>query len=61
MIEDAGHTVEVYKVHTEDKYILTVFRLPSKLQNPKIALLMHGTLNYSNMFKLTTYSDCYYY
>lgn len=44
MIEDAGHTVELHRVHTEDKYILTIFRIPSKQQNPKMALFMHGTL-----------------
>lgn len=44
LIEDAGHKVEVHKVPTEDNYILTVFRLPSKLKKPKIAFIMHGII-----------------
>ncbi|XP_037046125.1 lipase 3-like [Bradysia coprophila] len=42
LIQDTGHTVKVYKIHTEDNYILTVFRLPSKLKNPKVVFIMHG-------------------
>ncbi|KAJ6631767.1 Lipase 3, partial [Pseudolycoriella hygida] len=42
LIKDAGRKVEVHKVTTEDNYILTVFRLPSKSANPKIVFIMHG-------------------
>lgn len=42
--------VEVHRVDTEDDYILTVFRLPSKVQNPKIVFMMHGESNFDILY-----------
>lgn len=47
LIEDEGYAVEVHKIFTEDDYILTVFRLPSKLKNPKVVYIMHGIRFYN--------------
>lgn len=43
-----GHKVEEHSVVTEDGYILTVFRIPSKRKTP--VMLMHGTTDTSDTF-----------
>lgn len=43
-----GHEVEEHSVVTEDGYILTVFRIPSKRKTP--VMLMHGTTDTSDTF-----------
>ncbi len=49
-ILDAGFRVETHKVVTEDRYILTIFRIPGKLgevsgQKKKPIILQHGFLD----------------
>ncbi|KAI8434031.1 hypothetical protein MSG28_012182 [Choristoneura fumiferana] len=43
-----GHEVEEHSVVTEDGYILTVFRIPSKRKTP--VMLMHGTSDSSDSY-----------
>lgn len=47
----------MHKVITEDNYILTVFRLPSRLKNPKVVFIMHGNLSYLHTLNKLTRPD----